>query len=192
MRHRKLLTTAIFLIGGFGLVEKAGAPIGWKGFSNLCFEGTFKGGPVTDGQLSITLKNLIIQARCDNIHTGESCQSGEGNAGDVTVTVPAFSDPAKEKGIISADGCISLDKWDHHSLPGHQHICLPSNNKNKEEVEDSGHIAKIDTEYTLTNGGKVIRRGFQTCFWDGTFDLVTCSPTHDTTFTCPIDEEFKK
>lgn len=194
MRDRRLfiLRSAILLIGSFGLVTEAWAPLAWKGFSDLCFEGTFKGGPVTNGALTITLKDLEIQGRCFNTQAGESCQPGGGNFGDTTVVVPASSDPDKEKGIISADGCIPLDKWDHHSIPGHQHICLPSSNLNKIEREDSAHITKINTEYTLTNGDRVLRRGFQTCFWDGTFDPETCSPTHGTTFTCPIDEEFRK
>jgi len=203
MYNRQLKVISMCLFITFLMMPQAEAGLAWRGFSQLCFEGTFKGGPVTDGELSITLQGVEIQVRCVNFQSGESCQPGKGNAGNVNITVPAFSDPDKEKGVIFANGCISLDKWDHHFLengspnPDHQHLCKPSNNTNKIEREGSAHITKIDTEWVLTNTNtagvtKVIKRGFQTCFWDGSFDENACSPEHETGFLCPIDEEFKK
>lgn len=198
---RRLFIT-ICLIGGITLTANAAeAQFKWFGISELCFEGTFKGGSVKEGVATILIKNVEIRAGCLEITSNSvACQSGKGNAGDITVEVPASADPTKERGLIFANGCISLDPWDHHFLadgitpnPEHQHICHPFENKNKVEIPDTAHIPQIDTEYVVTGtGGQVIARGFQTCFWDGTVNPETCEPTHNTTFTCPIDEIFKK
>ena len=203
MRSHRLVTAiglAIGIAGGLVLTGSlAEAQIRWFGFSNLCFEGTFKGGPVKDGELSITLTDFTIQTRCLNVNSGEgSCQPGVGNAGDLTVVVPAQSaDPTKEKGIITAEGCIPLDTWDNHLSDNHQHTCQPLTNTNKEEVTGSGHVTEINTEWVLTNTNaagvtQVLKRGFQTCVWTGSFDSTTCEPDHETEFVCPIDEIFKK
>ena len=205
MKYRKLLAGAmICLISTVGLVGRAEALL-WKGFSELCFEGEWNGGSVKEGNLTVTVKNVEMQVQCYNTSAGESCQPGGGNAGNLTVTVPASADPTKERGIISANGCISLDKFDHHDyknpldpLDTHQHMCLPSSNVNKIEVENSAYITKIDVEYFLTSkdGQNIQRRGIQTCYWDGTFNSNTCEPEHapefGSNFTCPIDEEFRK
>jgi hypothetical protein len=186
---------------------KAEAQLSWFGFSDLCFKGTFKGGSVTSGVLSITLISVDIRAGCYNTQSGAFCQSGGGNAGDFTLTADATADPTKAKGIISAEGCLSdsgvfIAKWDNHSLqqgdPGypHQHICQPLSNTNKIEILGSGYIPQINTQWALTNNGKVISSGFQTCNWDGFIDPATCKPCTEVnpddpackkTFTCPID-----
>lgn len=198
MRSRILLTTAICLISGFALIGKAEAQLAWFGFSDLCFEGTFKGGSVTNGELTIRIIDMKVEVRCENLAaSGLQCQRGGGNAGDITIVVPASADPTKEKGVIFANGCISLDKFDHHSLEGHQHICNPLDNLNKIEVPDSAFVPEIKTEWVLTNGGRVITSGFQTCLWDGSFDEDQCTPRdgpggQPIAFTCPIDEIISK
>ena len=50
MKYRKLLTGAmICFISTVGLVGKAEAVL-WRGFSELCFEGEWKGGSVREGE----------------------------------------------------------------------------------------------------------------------------------------------
>jgi len=216
MRYRTLLTSSMCLMFGMMLTENAVGGIAWKGFSQLCFEATFEV-PVTDGgqgtvdvpttedklALNITLQGVEVQVRCFNIKSGVSCHPGEGNAGqgnvgDINVTETVSTVSAEGKVVITANGCIPLDRWDHHDDLEHQHLCHPFNNKNKIEREGSAHIAKIDTEWELTRTNyyksvtTVIRKGFQTCFWDGSFDESTCAPQHDTDFMCPIDVELEK
>jgi hypothetical protein len=193
------LTCGTALLG----TQPAEAQIKWKGFSELCFEGTFTSGPVSKGELTVKLSGLTVKTACLTLGTQQSCQPGLGNAGDLTITADAFADPTKEKGTISVPlTCIPLDKWDHHYLPDgitpapqpevHQHTCNPLSNVNKVEIEDSARIDSITTEWVLTNNGKIIQQGNQECFWPGTVDPNTCLPVDNPDgtpidFVCPID-----
>ena len=211
--RRRVVFTAIGLLCGiaFAVAPPADARLAWYGFSQLCFEGEWKGGPVTDGDLTITLIDFTVQTRCDNLQNSqESCQSGVGNAGDFKIEVPAQStDPTKTTGIITAKGCLDLGIFDDHyeteiPLGTHQHTCNPLTNVNKVERKGSAHVTQINTEWVLTNTNaagvtKVIRRGKQTCQWPGTFndDPTVCAPQDQPSgdpiqFECPIDLEFKK
>lgn len=193
MKCRKLLTSSlIILISGLGLVGKAEALL-WKGFSELCFEGEWKGGSVKEGLFTATLSQAEIMVNCYNTQAGESCQPGGGNAGDITVTEPASADPTKAKGTITTSGCIDLAKFDTHSAPDHVHMCSPVNNINKVEHEGTARILKIKVNWELTkNDGQIQRRGIQECYWPGYFDSTSCTPEHDVIFDCPIDEEYRK
>ncbi len=194
MKYRRLFMSAVCLIGVFMFIGQANA-IRWYGFSGLCFEGEFKG--TKDSLLEITLVDVTVHAQCYNINTEGTCQPGVGNAGDITIGVDALADPEKIKGTLNADGCISLEKWDNHQSEDHQHICWPRDNTNKWEVEGSAYIPEIKVEWVLKNAAndKVIRRGFQACYWPGTIDPDTCLPddvSHGLEFVCTIDDEFKK
>lgn len=195
--YRMLFTSAICLICSIVFPGNAGAQLSWFGFSDLCFEGKFKaGGSVKNGELTITITGFTIQVRCFNTQSGESCQPGQGNAGNIQLTVPASADPTKERGVIFANGCISLAPWDDHGSNGHEHLCHPLGNPNKEEHRGSAHVTQIHTEWELTNTNnagvtKVIKSGFQTCNWGGSFNENTCEPAHGVPFVCPIDEELK-
>jgi hypothetical protein len=186
----------------FAAIPPAEAQIKWRGFSELCFDATFKGGPLQDGDLQINLINVQVQTRCDNLaNPAETCQPGGGNAGDITVVFPAqSSDPTKTNGIITSSGCISLDKYDHHLAVDHQHTCNPLTNVNKVEIAGSAFVPAINTTWVLTNtspSGKVtvLKSGNQTCEWPGTFNETLCKPNPDgdeITFVCPIDVINKK
>ena len=208
MKNFKLLTSAICLISVFVLVGMVGKAHGlaWKGFSELCYEGDFKG---PEGvELRINLINFTVQAQCWNTATGDlTCQPGVGNGGGWNIITYPTTDPNadKTKGTVHVEGCLPLEKYDHHYMedgetvnPNHIHICWPYDNKNKVEIEDSAYISSIQAEYELINlqNGKVITRGYQECTWPGTIDPDTCLPNtvggEPIYFICPIDEVYKK
>lgn len=218
MMTRKLFTATglaglLFGITCMGNPEKAAA-ISWfgvvTGSSFVCFVGEFKGGSTNEGELLITLRDVEVQTRCFNPNSstpppqGDWCQAGEGNVGTFTVSAPAVPS-LKEKGVITAEGCIELTHFDHHFDLNHIHTCLPSDSP-KIEIEGTAHIPKIVNDWVLVANGKVIRRGSQVCFWKGLFlvdkqaDPPVCRP--ETTeevedgpfgdYDCPENFESKK
>jgi hypothetical protein len=215
MSHRliKAVGLAIGIVCGLGFAASPlEAQLRWFGFSDLCFDAQIKAGGSGEGDLTISISDIVVKVRCDNVNTGESCQPGGGNAGHVTLTVDAATDPAKEKGVWFADGCLSLDRWDHHRLddgslnPDHcpggvcqNHLCLPLTNKEKEEVPGSAHIEKIIVEWVLTTTNasgqtQIKAKGNQECDWPGTFndDPLVCAPQDNpdgtpVEFVCVID-----
>ena len=54
--------SAVCLIGVFMFIGQANA-VRWWGFSELCFDGEFKG--TKDSQLEITLVDVTVHAQCD-------------------------------------------------------------------------------------------------------------------------------
>ena len=151
-----------------------------------------KGGLSGEGEFRAEISNAEIMVNCYNTKAGESCQPGGGNAGTLTVTAPATADPTKAQGTITTKGCIPLEKFDHHLAPDHVHMCLPLDNTNKIEVENSARILKINVAWKLLKDGKIQRKGIQECYWPGYFNSETCSPEHEVVFDCPIDEEYRK
>jgi len=199
MKYFKLLTSAICLICVFVLVERAHGWVYWYGFSDLCFEGEFKGGP-KDGYLKIDLIDFTVQVQCYNISTGDmKCLPGLGNSGQVTIsTKPSDSAYNKETGTLYVSGCIDLSEYDDHYAEDHTHICWPYDNKNMVEFSDSAWVPRIDVNwYLMDSNDKVKLRGVQSCTYPYSINQDTCLPPHSTDenklyFLCPIDLEFKK
>jgi hypothetical protein len=196
MRYVKLLTSVICLLSVFVLVEKAHG-FAWYGFSELCYEGEFKG--PEGSELRISLINFTVEAQCYNTSTGDdSCQPGTGNFGTTTISVTPTSNPDKERGTLYVTGCIDLSRYDNHDANDHIHICTPLDNKNKVEFLDSAWVPKIDVVWELINlaNGNRIAHGVQSCIYPYTIDPVTCLPPDSDVekkyFECPIDEVYKK
>jgi hypothetical protein len=192
---RKLFTAVgLMVMCGIALTEIPAEAIAWYGFSDLCLVGTWKGGKA--GELEITMDNVTVSTRCENTQSdAQWCQPGEGSTGKTILNIPTFL-ADKETGTVSTGFvCISLNKFDHHpdyffdefgnptTTNQHEHTCLPATNENLSEIPGTAHVTKIVNTWVLKDDrGRVIRRGSQTCLWNGVFlvdrDAGVCRPQH--------------
>ena len=116
MKYRRLLMSVVCFIGVLTFIGQANA-LNWYGFSQLCFEGEFKG--TKDSNLEVTLVDVTVFAQCYNINNPGTCQPGVGNAGDITIKVDALADPEKIKGTLNANVIYrfaSINKSFYHKL----------------------------------------------------------------------------
>ena len=197
MWYRRFLMCVICLISGFVLIGKAEAGLAWFGFSQLCFEYDDKGGK-GDGILEITIQDIEVLVACEQITNAEGkCQQGNAHNGGLVVEVPVEeAGTGKDKGIVNADGCISLDRYDIHGSDGHVHSC--KNGSHWQEVPGSARVNSITVEWRRLQCAnqdctqtKVVKTGNQVCNWQGTFNVDSCQPEHETTFDCIVDNEVK-
>ena len=191
MNYRKLLmgaflTSAICLVSVFGLTEKAGA-WSWYGFSELTIDDAVRG--PEGGIINITFSDMLVNVQCYNINTGNLNQPGTGNVGGLEINASVEPDPAKNKGIISVLGELSMDLWGDHDGDDHIHICFPYNNVNKIELDGTAVIYEFTADwvwykYTDQIGpdAPIINSGTEYCTWTG--KIVDGYPEHEAAFEC--------
>lgn len=192
MNYRKLLmgaflTSAICLVSVFGLTEKAGA-WSWYGFSELTIDDAVRG--PEGGIINITFSDMLVNVQCYNINTGNLDQPGTGNVGGLEINASVEPDPAKNKGIISVLGELSMDLWGDHDGDDHIHICFPYNNVNKIELDGTAVIYEFTADwvwykYADQTGpdAPIMNSGTDKCTWTGEID-VDGHPEHEAPFEC--------
>jgi len=201
MKYRRLLMSAVCLIGVFMFIGQANA-IRWYGFSDLCFDATFTKDNSTktvflkDTKLDITLNDVTVVVQCrstnEPIDGDLRCSPGVGNSGSYLIEASTYlSDKYKNNFIV--DGCINLYEMNTLSAVtvGPSDPCHTDKNINKVEVPNSAYVPEIHVSWVLSkiDDGEEIGTGTQYCRFEAPIDQLTCLPEHDIDFECDIDLE---